>query len=334
MTAPSLDQFRGAILGLALGDALGAVVEAASPADASCYVDAELLGGRAGTRGRGCHPFGQVTDDTQLARELLLSILDAGAFDPARFAERFCAFVDAGRLVGSGPASRSAARALAEGASWRESGIAAPYAGNGAAMRAGPLGLLYRDFATLRRVVTEQARVTHQDPRAAAGALAIAGAVTLAGRGDAVEPTEWLRELGRLVAPVSEEVATAVMGLAAWLPLEPAAAAAHVHGTRLEPAGDGKWLGISSFVTSSACWSLYAFLRHPDDWWAAVCTAIRVGGDTDTLGAMTGTIAGARVGAGVLPEPLLRQLHDGLHWRLDELERLARDCHRLTDTLR
>jgi ADP-ribosylglycohydrolase len=59
------------------------------------------------------------------------------------------------------------------------------------------------------------------------------------------------------------------------------------------------------------CWSLYAFLRAPEDYWEGVCIAIGVGGDTDTMAAMTGSILGARRGAAALPAELVASLVDG-----------------------
>jgi ADP-ribosylglycohydrolase len=73
-------------------------------------------------------------------------------------------------------------------------------------------------------------------------------------------------------------------------------------------------------------WSLHAFLRSPDDYWAAVCTAIAVGGDTDTMAAITGAIAGGRLGSAALPGELLGRLHDRGTWGATELAALARDC--------
>ena len=54
--------------------------------------------------------------------------------------------------------------------------------------------------------------------------------------------------------------------------------------------------GSPPVVIPSLVWSLYAFLHAPDDYWTAVCTAIAAGGDTDTMAAITGAIAGARLG--------------------------------------
>jgi hypothetical protein len=72
----------------------------------------------------------------------------------------------------------------------------------------------------------------------------------------------------------------------------PARAVDWIGRVGLQPDYTDFWNGISPFVTSSVLWSLYSFLRSPDDYWEAICTAIAVGGDVDTTAAMTGAIAG------------------------------------------
>ena len=62
------DQLAGLLLGQALGDALGFVVEAEPPDVAAAYVEQWLRTGRAGERSNPRYPFGQYSDDTQLAR--------------------------------------------------------------------------------------------------------------------------------------------------------------------------------------------------------------------------------------------------------------------------
>ena len=324
MTHATLDQLTGAVLGLALGDALGAGVEAHPPDDARRYVESVLRPRGRPVRGPGRHSFGQVTDDTQLTRELLLSIAEAGVFDPARFAERLLNFVAAGRLIGGGPAANSTARQLALGVPWHEAGMPVPYAGNGAAMRAGPLGLLYgHDWRLLTRVVSDQSRVTHQDSRCAAGALAIAGGTAIAARGERIDATGFLVELSRLVEPIDPAFSTIIWDLTSWAHLPPDEAAGFLQEQGLEPENRDGWHGISSFVTSSVCWSLYAFLQAPESYADAVCVAIGVGGDTDTLAAMTGSISGGRLGRGGLPEEWYSCLTDSGAWGVADLEALA-----------
>ncbi|HET7239712.1 MAG TPA: ADP-ribosylglycohydrolase family protein [Gemmatimonadales bacterium] len=323
------DRLTGCLLGQALGDALGFVVEAQPPDVAEAYVRDWLLAGRAGARAHPDFPFGQYSDDTQLARELLISVRDIGGWHPAAFAARIAELFRAGADVGAGDGTRGAAQRLLAGASWLESGTPAPYAGNGSAMRAAPLGLLFAgDPAALRTAVRDQSRITHLDPRCAAGAVAVAGAALLATAPGPLDPREVLRQLTPWVGAEDASVARAVAGVEAWLALEPSAAAARLRAEGLDPGQVSPWLGISAFVTPSVAWSLYAFLRTPDDYRTTVCTAIAVGGDTDTMGAIAGALAGARLGPDALPPDLLARLTDRGRWGASDLARLAADCAR------
>jgi ADP-ribosylglycohydrolase len=89
------------------------------------------------------------------------------------------------------------------------------------------------------------------------------------------------------------------------------------------------WKWISPFVIPSVLWSLYSFLRTPEDYWETVCTAIVAGGDVDTTAAMAGAISGAHLGLQRLPRELAQQLNDGGRWGLDELVDLANRCYRV-----
>ena len=77
-------------------------------------------------------------------------------------------------------------------------------------------------------------------------------------------------------------------------------------------------------MTPSVVWSLYAFLHSPDDYWTTICTAIGVGGDTDTMAAIAGAISGARLGLDALPAGLVERLNDRGGWGRDALIELAR----------
>jgi ADP-ribosylglycohydrolase len=324
------DRLVGALLGQALGDALGFVVEAEPPDVAAAYVRECLLAGRAGDRAHRSFPFGQYTDDTQLARELLLSVRAAGGWSPAAYAVRVAELFRDGRDVGAGPGTRGAALRLLAGVSWREAGAPPPYAGNGSAMRVAPLGILLGgDVQALRRAAREQSWITHHDPRCAAGAVAVAGTVALAAAPGPMDVRALLATVAAWAEAEEPSVGAAVAGVADWLDAGPDEAARRLHAAGLDPGHAGRWPGISAFVTPSVCWSLYAFLRAPDDYWSAVCTAIAVGGDTDTMGAMAGAMAGARLGPAALPRELLDRLTDRGTWDAAELRVLALECARL-----
>src|SRR5262245_32473617 len=206
-----IDRFVGSFLGLCLGDALGAPVEAASPDVARRYVNHELRAGRAGHRGRGEFPFGQVTDDSQLTRELLISIAERRDADPAHFASRLSVLVAMNRIVGAGPGTLATGSRLHQGIPWNQAGEPAPYCGNGAAMRVAPLGVLWaHDPPRLIRSVVEQARTTHHDSRCAAGAVAIAAASMVACRADRLDPYQACAEIAGLAGQVDARMASAI----------------------------------------------------------------------------------------------------------------------------
>ena len=197
-------------------------------------------------------------------------------------------------------------------------------------MRAGQLGLLFSDEHALRRVAREQSRITHLDPRCAAGAMAVARAVSIAATGRHLDTGEFLEDVARFAETEDVSVGQAIRGMISWVALDPAPAAQHVHRSGLDP-GHPQWQGISAFVIPSVCWSLYAFLRSPDDYWETICTAVGVGGDTDTMAAMAGAVSGARVGAAALPAGLISRLTDREEWGAEDLVELALGCAALVE---
>jgi ADP-ribosylglycohydrolase len=197
-------------------------------------------------------------------------------------------------------------------------------------MRAGPIGLLYHDDPEgLIQAATDQGIITHADPRCSAGAIAIAGAVALGLRGRPVKLAPFLAHLAELVEKVESRFAACLMRLKRSLPLPPEEAVTRISEEGLEPEPAHKWRGISPFVVGSVLWSLYSFLRSPDDYRETIRTAIAVGGDVDTTAAMAGTISGARLGLDAVPPNLSRCLTDRGTWGLVELIELADECYEI-----
>jgi ADP-ribosylglycohydrolase len=196
-------------------------------------------------------------------------------------------------------------------------------------MRAAPIGLLAPNGAELLTAATAHARVTHADPRAVAGGVAVAAAVAAAARPGPISPPAFLAEIAALAGEVDAEMAAALSAMSAWIGRRPAAAlrAALAHGG--EVAGPPRAQGIPAHVIPSVLWSVFAFLRAPDDYWATVTTAIWPGGDTDTTAAMAGAISGARLGTEAPPEELARRIHDRGRWTAAELSALAHRCAKL-----
>jgi ADP-ribosylglycohydrolase len=328
--APARERFRGCLVGQALGDALGFVVEGQPPSFCRRYVEERLEGGKVLTMGRRPYPFGQYSDDTQLARELMQSYAAWGEFDPEDYARRIAAIFSEGRIVGRGRATEEAAERLARGVPWHEAGTPPPSAGNGSAMRAGPIGLFFHDdLDGLAEAAREQGIITHRDTRCAAGAIAIAGAVALALGEDPIDRLDFLGRLSELTVRVEAPFAEALTSLSGWVGLPPEEAVVHISRVGLEGDPEDGWGGISPFVMPSVLWSLYSFLRSPEDYRQTIRTAIAVGGDVDTTAAMAGAIGGAHLGLAAIPRKLAARLTDRGTWGLSELTDLADECYEL-----
>ena len=172
-------------------------------------------------------------------------------------------------------------------------------AGNGPAMRSALIGACHgEDRERLRALVRASTRLTHTDPRAEEGALAVALAARAAAAGGS-DPVEAFLQALPEVLPEGEmrrEIEKA------------RASAARGESTPDFAASIGCGRGVSGFILHSVPVALHAWFRHPRDYAAAIEAVVRCGGDTDTVGAITGGI----VGAGVGPEGLPRAWVDGL----------------------
>jgi poly(ADP-ribose) glycohydrolase ARH3 len=87
-------------------------------------------------------------------------------------------------------------------------------------------------------------------------------------------------------------------------------------------------LGNASTALNSVPTAIYCFLSHPRSFKEALIFAVSLGGDTDTIAAMTGAISGAYHGRKALPSQWLSDLENGEKGR-DYIEDLARALWRL-----
>ena len=160
------DRYRGAMLGLAVGDALGAAVEFKSPGTFEPVT---------GMRGGGPHPIepGDWTDDTSMALCLAESLVECRGFEPADQMRRYVRWwrdgylSSIGRCFDIGGTTRSAlTRFESDGEPY--SGSTDPgAAGNGSLMRLAPVPLAFAgDLAAVERYAADSSRTTHGAPQA------------------------------------------------------------------------------------------------------------------------------------------------------------------------
>ncbi len=280
-----LEKFEGCLIGLAIGDALGMPVEGLPP---------EIIRKRFGrvedfipAPHRRLGP-GQFTDDTQMMLMHAESIVEKGGVDPEDLAARFIRWLEEGHPRGIGSTTLKAIRRLMDGASWRESGVGGEFAaGNGVAMRIAPVGLLNTwTPERLREDVEKAGIITHRNPEALKGGLAVAYAVARLASG--ASPENLLEDVSVFVGQsrVTENLRRA--GELLKLGIEPEEA--------LETLGTG------GYVVETVASAFYCFLRTPEDFASSVVTAIMGGYDTDTTAAITGALSGAFNGISAIPE--------------------------------
>ncbi|ERG92129.1 MAG: ADP-ribosylglycohydrolase [Haloquadratum walsbyi J07HQW1] len=167
------DRARGALLGLACGDALGRPVEFASAEEISAehgQLD-EMVG-----HGTWNQPAGTITDDTDLALCIARSLVDNEAFDGQNIADRFHEWYESGPFD-IGLMTADAIREYASGTSWRDAGrevwqhrAEGSNAGNGSVMRCAPHAIAFADDPdVLVQVSRQSSAITHYDPRCSYG---------------------------------------------------------------------------------------------------------------------------------------------------------------------
>ena len=306
--AADLARFRGSLLGLAPGDALGMPLEGMRASDIS------------GRLGRVCDfmdaPWrmlkaGQWTGNTMMALAQARSIVRRGGFDLDDTAREFMAWFEANQWRGIGKSAYESMRRLIAGTSPRESGMRGEMAaGNGSIMRTAPLGLLhFRDETRLRDDVRAAAAVTHDNGEAIAGSAALAFAVARAARGDLV-PASLIPEATAFIGAcaVSQRLELAAQFLERDMEVEEALA-------RLGTGGSAAETVASAFL---------CFLRTPHDFRESVSRAAGGGLDADTTAAVAGALSGAYNGMDAIPARWLEELEGR-----EEILELAEGLHRI-----
>jgi ADP-ribosylglycohydrolase len=310
-THPRAARIAGAVLGAAIGDALGHPTEFLSldairvkwpPDGVTSYA---LYWERDGRR------FAPYTDDTQMAEVVLRALLwsrhenaelDATMQEMARGFVHWSKHPQGGHRS-PGNACMSGCRALADGAHWTQAG--GPSAGGcGSVMRAYPFGLLFHDdLERAERWAVAHSRLTHGDPIALAACAAMAVGMGRALRDD--PPVMVLSEMVAAACRYSPRTA-AMMAEAiddALRDVEPS-----VTLSRLEA-----WAAHEAIA--AAC---YLFARNPNDFPAAVLEGANTPGDSDSIATLAGALLGARLGVAAIPADWIEQLE-----RTDVFQRLA-----------
>ncbi len=280
-----IDRYRGSLLGLAVGDALGAPLEGLR---AGWFEPVEEM---TGGGFHGVEP-GQWTDDTSMALCLAESLAERGGFDPTDQLERYRRWYREGYLsskdhcFGIGGTTREAIERFEE--------IGEPYcgvenankAGNGSLMRLAPVPLFFaHDLKEAIERSADSSRTTH-GARNAVDACRYFGGL-LVGAANGAEKKALLSERYSPMPGLWEEH-----------PLAPEIdeVAAGSFKDRQPPEIEG-----SGYVVRSLEAALWAFCNS-SSFEGGCLLAVNLGDDTDTTGAVYGQLAGAFYGVEDIPE--------------------------------
>jgi len=271
-----IDRVRGCLLGLAVGDALGAPYEFKAPG--SYTPEPELVGG--GTWGL---PAGYWTDDTSMALCLAESLIERG-FDPADQMQRYLRWYREGYLSSTGRCFDigNATRAALE----RFERTGDPFAGdpeaggNGALMRIAPVALYYGDdLGTAVDAAEQVARTTHGHPMALEACryfVVLLWRAVNGSRKAELHPEGFHTPCPQIAAVVAGSWRTGVVS--------------------------GR--GDAANTLNAALWAFYGTESFEE----GALRAVSLGEDTDTVGAVYGALAGAYYGEAGIPGEWREQL--------------------------
>lgn len=302
MTDIPVDRFEGCLLGLALGDALGAPHEG-GPLE-------RLLWRLIGRTARGEMRW---TDDTTMSIDIAESLLACGTLDAADLARRFARSYHWSR--GYGPGTAKLLKQVARGQDWqnaRQCVYPDGSFGNGGAMRAPVIALFHAQRpAAVADDARRSASITHAHPLGIEGAVLVATATAAALRDASPAGI-----LGDVAASATLEPFRHRIGIAsAWIAQE-------VNPSVREVV---RQLGNGISAADSCITAIHAATRFLDRPFADMQAFVAEGGgDVDTIGAMAGAIWGARQGRRALPAALLERLE-----ARDRLAALAASLHAL-----
>ena len=296
-------KFTGALIGSAVGDALGAPVEGYSR---------EKVNSVYGARGDWEMKSGRYTDDTEMMIGVAESLIENRGFNGADMAHKFIMNYDVSR--GYGPGSKEVLRRIRAGESWEAASeqlfFGAGSYGNGAAMRIAPVGILYFDNAeVLREIAYKSSHITHAHVLGKEGAALQAYSIALAVQG---HKEDMLPRLKAFAKEIYNDKLNTVERLL---------------GDDMDEKAIITGLGTGVAAFDSVPTAIYAFCRF-DTFEDAVVYAISLGGDTDTIGAMTGAICGAFYGEAAIPGRWVAKLEEGEKGR-SYIKKLGNELYRI-----
>lgn len=292
MKENELDKCKGALLGLAVGDALGTTLEFKRPGTFDPITD--MVGG-----GVFNLQAGKWTDDTSMALCMADSLIEKEGFDAFDQLDKYVNWMNhgynssTGRCFDIGNATRQALYLYERTGQSYCGDRSRDSAGNGSIMRLAPIPIVYfQDEEKLAKYASLSSQTTHAAPQSIdaciymatlmAGAIRGATKEELLGKSFSLTPDFWKKY------PLDDTIMEIAEGS---------------FKTKRPPE-----IYASGYVVKTLEAALWAFY-HTDDFESGALKAVNLGNDADTVGAVYGQIAGAYYGMSGIPKDWLKRLY-------------------------
>ena len=310
MSIDLLDKFQGTLIGVAIGDTLGHPFEGKLRTKIYSYFKDfnEFI-----QEYRDI--FKTYTDDTQLTIHTAKAIIQGNGFNTYNFIQEYVRWLD-DPPIGPGYGCISSIRKLKYGVPWKEA--ASNSGGNGTVMRIAPIGLFYsQDLKGLKTTAIKSSIITHSHPAASAGAVVIARAIAYL--------IDKSPETGFSKDKLFEVMISSISGSQEdiWeefikilyklkdnldMPIEAGLIKFSQAGVK-SPYFIEEYLGqafVHPYAISTVICSLFIFLNRLSSFEDCIFELATAGGDSDTAGAIGGSLAGAYFGMKNIPNDLIK----------------------------
>ncbi|MFX1382454.1 MAG: ADP-ribosylglycohydrolase family protein [Promethearchaeota archaeon] len=305
-----LDKFKGSLMGVGIGDTLGHPFEGILREEIQSKFDnfENYIENHRKL-------FKTYTDDTQLTLHTAQALIRGNGFNLNNFINEFILWLD-DPPIGPGYGCLSAINKLKYGIEWKEA--ASNSGGNGTIMRIAPIGLFYcRDLEGLIKASKISSEITHSHPAASAGAILIARAISylifqepkigfsindffnvIISSISGSQDRHW-KEFSKVLTKVKNNLHLSIdAGLIKF-------SQAGVKSPYFIEDYIGKAF-VHPFAMSTVACSIFIFLKRLNSFKDCIFELSTAGGDSDTVGAIGGSLAGAYHGLENIPDELVK----------------------------
>ncbi|MFX1302571.1 MAG: ADP-ribosylglycohydrolase family protein [Promethearchaeota archaeon] len=305
-----LDKFQGCLLGVAIGDVLGHPFEGKLRSQIYSYFDDfnDFIK-------KNKSIFRTYTDDTQLTLHTAQALIKGNGFNIDYFIREYVNWLE-DPPIGPGYGCISSIRKLKYGVHWKQA--ASNSGGNGTTMRISPIGLFYcKDPKGLKSSALKSSLITHSHPAASAGAIVIASAIAyLIEKNPEVgfSTDEFFDVITTSISNSQDEIWEEFIRILYKLksnlniPIRSGLIKFSQAGVK-SPYFIEQYLGkafVHPYTISTVVCSIFIFLKRLTSFKECILELATAGGDSDTVGAIGGSLAGVYFGLQNIPPDLIK----------------------------